>query len=365
MKRRIFLILIALVLIAGLASAQGAIKPKEGRAKYLFAFSQCTMNHPWRVTFTNDMELWAQKMGVDLVWLDGNNDAADQLNDIQDLLSKNPDLLFVSPLQAEPLTPALDWARQKGVPVIAIDRTFAVEPDGKSYLAFLGADLAQQNYTNMKIMADKLKKKYGSAKGKLVELRGTTGSGADNDQKRGLDMALMEFPSVKVIASQSGDYLRSNALRITENWLKMYPKGSIDGIVAYNDEMALGAIQAIKEAGRTELLGWITGVNGQREALKAIMDGELLASNMNGPYWGEASLKLAMEYVQKGKLAQKYYSLPIPQYRGDVANEIKRAKEAYDYTVFNNAQYPPITLWVDVGRKLKLPTGLVYPMPAK
>ncbi len=356
-------ILFLMFLVAGLAFSQAAIKSKEGRSKYLIAFSQCTMNHPWRVTFTNDMELYAKRNNVDLIWLDGNNDAADQLSDVQDLLSKNPDLLFISPLQAEPLTPIVQWAAQKNVPVIGIDRTLAVEPDGKTYLAFIGADLAQQNYANMQIMAEKLKQKYGSVRGKIVELRGTIGSGADNDQKRGLDLALKSMPGVQIVASQSGDYLRSNALRITENWLKMYPKGSIDGIVAYNDEMALGAIQAIKEAGRTELLGYITGVNGQREALKAIMDGEMLASNMNGPYWGEISFQVGMEYLKNGKLSKRYYDIPIPQYRGDSPAEVRRAKEAYDYTVFNNVQYPPISLWVDVGKKLGLPTTEQYTMP--
>jgi len=347
------IVCLVISVLSVVANAAG-VPPKKGRQKYLIAFSQCTMNHPWRVTFTNDMKLWAEKMGVDFIWTDGNNDSADQLNDCQDLLAKDPDLLFLSPLQKEPLTPVAEWCRKAKVPLIVIDRTLAVEPDGKTYLCFIGADLARQSFQNAIILAEKLFRKYGDYVGNIVEIRGTIGSGADIDQHRGTMEALEMLPGIKLLASQSGDYLRAPSLKIMENWLKMFPRGQIDGVICNNDEMALGALQAIKEAGRDELLGWVTGVNGQREALKALIDGELLCTNMNGPYWGETSFKAAMSYLREGKVPPPYISLPIPQYRSDIPLEQKRAKQAYDYCVYNDIQYPPITLWWEVGKKLGL-----------
>ena len=144
-------------------------------------------------------------------------------------------------------------------------------------------------------------------------------------------------------------------MRVVENWLKMYPKGTIDGISCANDESALGALQAVKEAGRDELLGYITGVNGQREALKAMLDGEILCSNMNGPYWGEASFTTAMNYLEKGIEPPLYVMVLMPSYRSDDPDELKRVKEAYDFCEFNNVQYPPISVWVESGKKLGLP----------
>jgi ribose transport system substrate-binding protein len=314
------------------------------------------MTHPWTVTLMNDMELWAEKSGVDFVWTDANNDSADQLNDIRDLLAKDPDLLFAFPLQEEPLAPIAQWCLKAKVPLITLDRRLAVDPDGRGYVTFIGADLSRQGYQNMTILAEKLFDKYGDYVGNVVELRGTIGSSADNAEHRGTMAALEYLPGIKLVASQSGDYARAKGLTIMENWLKMYPKGQIDGVICNNDEMALGAIQAIKEAGRTELLGWVTGVNAQREALQAILDGEILCSNMNGPYYGETAFKIGMAYLKNGEVPPKYVPLPIPQYRADSDRELRRAKMAYDYCIYNDVQYPPIRLWWDLGKKVGLKT---------
>jgi len=345
--KRLLLVVLALVPLAGTTTAA----PK----KYLIAFSQAVMTHPWRVTMNNDMEFYAKKYGVDFIWLDGNDDPATQLNGVKNLLTKKPDLLFASPCKAEPMAPIVQWAKDAKVPLITIDRGLPMEPDGENYLSFVIADLAWQQYDMANILIDKISKKNGKASGGILELMGSIGSSAANDQHRGLQESLKKYPDIKVVASQAGDYDRNTSLRVVENWLKMYPKGSIDGILCANDESALGAIQAVKEAGRTELLGFITGVNGQREGLKAMLDGEMLATNMNGPYWGEASFKAAMDYLQKGIKPAKYIMVLMPSYRADNPNELKRVKEAYDYCVLKNVQYPPINVWVESGKRLGLP----------
>jgi len=349
--KRILIMLILATLIVGLVFAGG----KAAEEKILIAFSQAVMDHPWRVTFNKDMELWAEKYGVDYIWLDGNNDPATQLTGVKDLLLKKPDLLFVSPCKAEPMMPIIQWCKDAGVPLICIDRGLPVEPDGETYKSFIIADLAYQHYENTTILAEKLTQKYGEPRGKILEIRGTIGSSADNDQHRGLEEALKKYPKIEVVASQPGDYARDVSLRVTEGLLKMYPKGTIDGIVAACDEAALGVLQAVKEAGRDELLGYITGVNGQREILKAILDGEILCSNMNGPYWGEVSFVTAMDYLQKGIEPPKYVMVLMPSYRSDSPEELKRVKEAYDFCVFNNVQFPSISVWVESGKRLGLP----------
>ncbi len=353
--KRALLVLLMFMVLAGAAFAAGGGEEQKAKGKYLIAFSQATMTHPWRVTMNNDMELWAKKSGVEFIWLDGNDDPPTQLNGVKNLLTKKPDLLFASPCKAEPMSPIVQWCKDAKVPLICIDRGLSVEPDGQTYLSFVIADLAWQHYDTTLILIDKIAKKNGGPKGTIVELMGSIGSSAANDQHRGLTEALKQNPGIKVVASQAGDYDRNTSLRVVENWLKMYPKGSIDGISCANDESALGAIQAVKEAGRTELLGFITGVNGQREALKAMLDGEMLCTNMNGPYWGEASFTAAMNYLQKGTKPDKYIMVLMPSYRADLPNELKRVKEAYDYCVLNNVQYPPISVWVESGKRLGLP----------
>lgn len=353
--KRALLALLILALVVSTAFSAGKTEKTRAEDTYLIAFSQATMTHPWRVTMNNDMELHAKRYGVEFIWLDGNDDPPTQLDGVRNLLTRKPDLLFASPCMAEPLTPIVQWSKDAGVPLICIDRGLAVEPDGQTYLSFIIADLAWQQYDMTNVLVEKITKKNGKPAGNILELVGTIGSSAAADQQRGLREALQKYPEIKLVASQAGDYDRSTSLRVVENWLKMYPKGTIDGIVCANDESALGAIQAIKEAGRTELLGYITGVNGQREALKAMLDGEMLATNMNGPYWGEASFKAAMDYLQKGIKPDKYIMVLMPSYRGDTPDELKRVQEAYDFCVLNNVQYPPISVWVDSGTRLKLP----------
>ncbi len=336
-------VLFAMVFLVALALAYlGATGVKEEAGapagKYVIAFSQCTMNHPWRVTLTNDMKYWAEKEGVDLIWTDGANDAAKQLADCEDLISKKPSVLVLSPLQAKALTPVADLATKAKVPLIVIDRYIDAKPGTGTYLTFISQDQKQEGREAAKVLLEKLKEKNGSYKGNVIELQGTIGAGPTIDRHAGFVEEVSKYPDVKIIASQSGDFLRENAMKIVEDWLQAFPKGQIDAVYAHNDEMALGAMAAIKAAGRDELIGYIASIDGQVQALEAVLKGEFCVDVQNSPYFGESAVTSALKYL-KGEKLPLQQQVPIKVFDARTAEARKMTQDYYNYLLANKLFY--------------------------
>lgn len=289
--RKFFVVLFVLVLLLQLGSLALA------KDKPLIAFSQCTMNHPWRVAMTNDVKFWAEKYGVDLIWNDGQNDAATQLASAEDLLVKKPDALIISPLQGKALLPILEKCNELKIPLITIDRGLDATPGEGMYLTHITRDNIAMAKELGEFVAEALKEKYGEYKGNIIEIQGTVGATPTIERHNGFLEALEKYPNIKIIASQSADYVRPEAIKVMENYLQRYKKGEIDFIYAHNDEMALGAIQAIKSAGRDELLGKIVSIDGQRNALKSILDGDHFAVGTYQPYYAKEAIAVALDYL--------------------------------------------------------------------
>ncbi len=134
-------------------------------------------------------------------------------------------------------------------------------------------------------------------------------------------MALFaKYPKIEIIAEQDGDCLRNNALSITENYLEMFPPGEIDAILCENDEEGLGAIQAIKAAGRDDLKGWVVSLDGQKDALEAVIAGDLISTSECPPYYGDITIMTALRYLE-GKEIPPSINLPFRTY--DTAEKAK------------------------------------------
>lgn len=334
LKKMNLLFVIAIVLILFSLIFNFAFAEK----KLLIAFSQSSMNHPWRVTLTNDMKYWAEKMEVDFIWTDGNNEAANQLADCEDLIAKKPDALVLSPLQAKALTPVVDMCNKAGVPLIVVDRYLDVDPGTGMYIAFIGLDQTKEGRACTEILVEKLYEKFGDYKGNIVEIQGTIGASAAIDMNIGFRQVVDKYPGIKVIASLSGDYLRENALKIMEDWLETFPKGQIDAVFAHNDEMGLGALTAIKSAGRDELIGCIGSVDGQVQALKAIVEGDYLVSVQEPPYFGEAAIKTALNYLNKIPITVNMV-VQFKVFHAQTAEARKIVEEYHNYMIANDLMY--------------------------
>jgi ribose transport system substrate-binding protein len=188
----------------------------------------------------------------------------EQMSQIEDAITKRPDAAVFIPVDSKALVPGVEKFNAARIPVInLVDRA-----EGGEFVSFMGCD----DYAVALETARYLFKKM-NGKGNVIIIEGQSGSSNNTKRVGGFKKALEEFPNVKLLASQTGKFQRIEALQVTENLLQAHRQ--IDGILAANDAMALGAIEALDAADRKAL---VIGINGTKEAVDAVKAGKLLAT---------------------------------------------------------------------------------------
>lgn len=307
--------------------------------KPVIAFAQSTMTHPWRVTETNDLKAWADKLGANFIWNEAKMDAATQLKNCEDLLAKKPDVLILDPISKDGLAPVADLATKAGVPLIVIDSVIAAEPGKGTFISMLTKDFVQKGRDHAKLMARALTNKKGKPEGKVFYLDSMPGMSAFLDMLKGFQLEIAEhYPGITIVDRQSGADVRGPSMKVIENALQRFPKGQLDGIVCANDEEAFGAIDAVREAGRTELLGMIIGQVGSRAELRRIVLGEIFGTTEGTPYYGEMTIKTAMAYLHGEKIPPRQ-TVVSKVYCWDSPDERAAVLDRYVWQEANKAYY--------------------------
>ena len=201
--------------------------------------------------------------GMDVTVTDGQNDAATQSGQVDEMVAQGIDVLIISPRDSDALAGAVDRATAAGVKVIAADR--AVNTDVSTYI---GSDNVEAGVVSGKNIGAVL----GDG-GQLVELAGSLGAAPTIARGDGLRTGL-EGSGVEIVDSQSADYDQAKGLSVMQDLLQKYPSGSIDGVYTHNDQMAFGAIQAINEAGRANEIQ-VFSIDGEDKALEYIQSGQM------------------------------------------------------------------------------------------
>ncbi|WP_334105259.1 substrate-binding domain-containing protein, partial [Muricomes intestini] len=216
---------------------------------------------------------------------DGQNDSATQVQDVEDLLARGIDLLLISPLTSDALTPVCEKAMEQGIPVVTLDRN--VDCD---VTCFIGAENKPMGVASADKLAEELE-----GKGNVIELQGTAGASATIDRHDGFAEELeAKYPDMEIIATQYCDYLRENAMSFMDDTLQRFGPGEIDAIYCHNDEMALGALEALKTAGRDDEGILITGMDGTEVAFSEIEDGNMFFTVFY-PYCAPEGIQAAYE----------------------------------------------------------------------
>jgi ribose transport system substrate-binding protein len=229
---------------------------------------------------------------------DANSSNSKQVSDIQNMIAQHVDLLVFPPREEKPLAPVVLQAKKAGIPVILVDRDVdqSVAKAGRDYITFIGSDFIDQGHR----AADWLVKATGG-KAKIIELEGTTGASAANDRKKGFDEIIAKNPGMTIIASQSGDFARDKGRQVMETLLQAHP--DVTAVYAHNDEMALGAIAAIKAAGKQPGKDiQIVTIDGTKGGMDAIAAGELGASVQSSPFFGPLACDVAQRYAKGEKI---------------------------------------------------------------
>jgi ribose transport system substrate-binding protein len=246
-------------------------------------------DNPWRIAQTASLKAEAQKRGVDLVVTDAQGQTAKQVSDVEDLIARRVNIILLAPREFEGLAPALQAAKQANIPVILVDRE-AAGTAGQDYVTFLGSNFVEQGRRAAEWLATAT-----NGKANIVELSGTPGASVAADRAKGFREGIAKHPGMKILASQTGNFTRAQGERVMQN-LAQSLGPQVTAVFAHNDEMALGAIQALKSAGRRPGQDvTVVSIDGQKAALESIMAGELGATVESNPRFGP----LAFETIEK------------------------------------------------------------------
>ncbi len=247
-------------------------------------FSQIGSESGWRAAETSVTKQEAEKRGVDLKFADAQQKQENQIKAIRGFVAQGVDAIFVAPVVATGWDAVLKEAKDAEIPVILLDRGIEGSPD--LYMTMVASDQVLEG----KVAGDWLVKDAAGKECNVVELQGTTGSSPAINRKKGFEDAIAGTPTIKIIRSQTGDFTRAKGKEVMEGFLKAENGGkNICALYAHNDDMAVGAIQAIKEAGLkpgTDIK--VVSIDAVPDIFKAMADGEAnatveLTPNMAGP----------------------------------------------------------------------------------
>jgi simple sugar transport system substrate-binding protein len=209
----------------------------------VIGFAQVGSESGWRAANTDNIKATAEKYGVDLQFTSAEGEQAKQISSIKTFITQGVDLIAFSPVVETGWDAVLEEAKAAGIPVVLTDR--AVDSDPSLYKTFIGSDFIKEGEK----AATWAKGEFAdAAEVNMVVLEGTTGSAPANDRATGWANILGSDPKFKTLASQTGDFTRDGGKKVMEGFLATYP--NIDLVYAHNDDMGLGAIEAIEAAGK-------------------------------------------------------------------------------------------------------------------
>lgn len=263
------------------------------------------------------MQAFAEANNIELLWNSAGGDVATQASQVEQLVNAGVDAIIIVPVAADSLEPQLQTAKDAGIPVLAVNTTLANESLITS--AVLPDDVAA-GAQEMQQMADKL-----GGKGNIVILQGPLGSSPELDRTKGIESVLANYPDIKVLAKDTANWARDEAANKVANWLNSFGD-KLDGIVAENDDMALGAIQALEEAGKSLP---VVGIDGIADGLAAVKAGKMIGSSLqHGRVELAAGLAVAKNVACKVPYEAKYtYTMPpitpenVDQYTKNVVTD--------------------------------------------
>ncbi len=289
-------------------------------AEVLYAYSQAELVNAWRVTNQKDMEEQAKTAGVKLVSIDANQDASKQLADIESMLAQKPACLIVSPLESKALVPVVKMANDANVPLVIIDRTIDATPGDGMYKT----EITQSHKLSGKLLAEKtvelLTKKYGEAKGNVVHVQGLAGASPVIDANAGWDEVMAAYPNIKVVATSDAGFTKDGGMKVMDDFLQRFPAGEIDVVRSDYSDMTMGALEAIKNAGRTELLGFVVGEGGHFKAIEAVIAGEIARETQTPPYFGAKAVQSCQD-ILAGKTVEAKQQVDIKVFDLDKKEE--------------------------------------------
>ena len=264
--------------------------PKKTYEDLVVGFAQIGAESEWRTANTQSIKDEAERLGVELKFADAQQKPENQITAIKKFIVQKVDVIGISPLVETGWEEIFQEAKDAGIPIILVDRRADVTED--LYVTYLGSDFLEEGRNAAREMV-----KLTNGRANIVELTGTPGSAPANDRFKGFREIIKDYPDMKIIATQTGDFTRARGKEVMEDFLQKYVN-NITAVYAHNDDMALGAIQAIEEFGlRPGLDIKIVSVDAAKVALEAIINGKMNVTVECNPLLGPQFFELALQVV--------------------------------------------------------------------
>lgn len=291
-------------------------------------FSQIGSESGWRAAETSVAKTEAEKRGITLKIADAQQKQENQIKAIRSFIAQGVDAIFIAPVVQTGWEPVLQEAKEADIPVFLLDRNITVKDDSL-FMTGVAADSVHEGA----VAADWLVRQLDGKACNVVELQGTVGASVALDRKKGFLDTVAKVPTIKIIRTQSGDFTRSKGKEVMESFIKAENNGkNICAVYAHNDDMAIGAIQAIKEAGLKPGKDIkIISIDGVPDIFKAMITGEANASVELTPNMAGPAFDALLAYKKDGSLPPKHIKTASILFQPDSAQAQLDMKKSMGY----------------------------------
>ncbi|MHA8065338.1 substrate-binding domain-containing protein [Aquirufa sp. ROCK2-A2] len=280
-------------------------KEKEGKKKFIIGVSMLSMQNEFIQKVAQSLEKNAEANQVELIVIDAERSALKQVEQVENFISQQVDAIILNPCEFDASSPAVLKAKQAGIPIVNVNSSTKENPD-----AWVGSDDKESAKMAIDFIAKKL-----NGKGNLLMIQGYMGQAAQIDREAGAMAALKNYPGLKLMTSQTGEWDRAKSMALMENWIQSYGT-QINAVFAQNDEMGLGAMQALIDAKMKDKVV-VVSVDGIGDAMKAVKAKKLDATIIqDAENQGKKAMELAIQLIQKKNLKEKSIQIPFQVYIG-------------------------------------------------
>jgi galactofuranose transport system substrate-binding protein len=278
------------------AAGTAACAPNCTAKDLVLCYPQLGAESDWRTANSASFKETATQLGIkQLIFSDAQQKQENQISAIRSCIQQGVNVIALPPVVETGWDAVLTEAKNAGIPVIVVDRSVTADPS--LYASHIGSDMVIEG----KRSAEEMNKLLPNG-GSIVELSGTTGSGAANGRAKGFREALN--PNIKIVDSQTGNFTRAEGKPVMEAFLKKY-EGKIDGAFIHNDDMAIGAIEAMKAAGLKPGDVKVVSVDGTRGGFQAMVDGWIQADVECNPLLGPQVMDLAVKLMNGEEITKE------------------------------------------------------------
>ncbi len=309
MKKKLGLVMMSILLVLVLAAcgsseevsqnSGNAEGTADGNEQITLGFQVYGLQGEYATNLTDAMKSKADELGVKLIVMDGNYDVSTAISQLRNLESQQVDAIILNPIDENALNDTVNQIVDGGIPVLGVNAFLTAE----KLVTYVGSPDPMAGETEAQQIMDAI-----GGKGNVVILEGPIGQTGQVGRKEGIYNVLANYPDVKVIAEKTANWSRAEAMTIMENWIQTHGE-DIDAVIAQNDEMAIGALNALNARGMNDIP--VVGVDGVKDALEAVKNGDMIATVFqNAKAQGETVIEMAIKAAQ-GEELEKYYEIPF------------------------------------------------------